>query len=116
MKTVNGKLAVTRFPDMAVKTEAKGTGIVKVGVIENKINLVPLTVVFADEKGEYREGDIVYVRGSLFASQWAREAYTLDGKEFILMPAASVDVLQRSAPPSPSYPPRPTKPTLNDLF
>jgi hypothetical protein len=97
VRTLNGKLAVTPFPNMAVKTEAKGTGTIKVGYVETKVALVALTVVFPGGENhgggyyEFSEGDTVYIRGSHFTAPWAKEIHSSGGKEFILVPISALE-------------------------
>lgn len=91
--TMNKKVAVEPFPDMAVKTTAQGQGAVKVARIENKVGLTRLRVVFPSDDGRFRTGQLVWVRSDLYLQNWAKEKHQVEGVEFILMPESHVEVL-----------------------
>lgn len=89
-----GRVAVTPFPDMSVKTSLTGTGAVRVARIENRVALVALTAV-ADGPLGISKGDTVYVRSANFTSPWAKEVHeNIAGlTPFILAPEGAIEMV-----------------------
>jgi hypothetical protein len=94
IKSAKGKIAVTPFPDMSVKTSSQGTGSVKVARIDNKITVVPLTVLFPSEDSRFFTGDVVFVKGNNYTLPWAKDVYEVDGRSFILIPDSVVELVR----------------------
>jgi len=95
-RTMNKKVAVEPFQDMAVKTVKHGQGAVGVARIENRISLTPLKVLFGTNDGTFREGDVVYVRSNLYTVEWAKERHEFEGKTFMLLPEQYVEAVIKS--------------------
>lgn len=91
LNTKNGKIAVNPFVDTSVKTSLHGTSSIKVARIENKVSLVAADVLFDSE--EYKAGTKVLVRGDLYLQPWAKEVFTFEGVQYILMPKDKVEAV-----------------------
>ncbi len=94
----NNKIVCEPMRDMATKTVLEGAGTVKVARLDNKISLVELKVLteYATERWTLVPGDSVFVRGTSYTSQWAKEIFTLpDLPEFILVPEVAVEIVGR---------------------
>jgi hypothetical protein len=92
-RTPKGKIALTPFPDLSVKTVAHGTGSVRVARIENKQGLVELKAVFAYPEMGIVSGQSVWVRANTFTSPQAKEIMKIEDKEFILLSDSYVEVI-----------------------
>ena len=91
--TWNHKVAVEPFEDMSVKTTARGGGVVKVGVVETKVTMTKLKVVFPSQDGKFWLGMEVMVKSSEFAQVYAKNVYEHDGKKFILLPESAIEAV-----------------------
>jgi hypothetical protein len=80
---------------MAVKTEAKGSGAIKVGIVDTKVSLTALRVVFDTENESFLKGDTVWVRSVNFTQGWAKEVYQLGDHQFILIPESVIEAFHR---------------------
>lgn len=70
-----------------IKQEVRG-GFVN---IVQKIELIPLTVVYSTEDGSVSSGDCVYVReSSIMTQRWAKDILRIDGERVILVPKTEV--------------------------
>lgn len=100
-----GKVACTPITENSVKTEKVGglRGIV------NKTRVEGLKVVFGLSEANLRPGDTVYVKGNSFTAGWAKDVFTLDGREFIMVPVDQIELVDR-VPLAP--PPRPAPTSL----
>lgn len=87
-RTMNKVVACTAFPKQHIEKTIKGG----IAMIDKKVNLQELTVVFASDSG-FTPGQKVFVRGDAVSQQWSKEVFTVDGKEFILVPESVVMVV-----------------------
>lgn len=89
MKTANKYLGVTPFPKPTSEKVIRGG----IAMIDKKVHLTELTVVVADSGEEYVVGQKVWVRGDLSIQPWAKEVFTIQEKEFVLLPVQHVLVV-----------------------
>lgn len=87
-RTMNKVVACTAFPKQNVEKVIKGG----IAMIDKKVNLQELTVVLASDTGFY-PGQKVFVRGDAVVQNWSKEVFTVDGKEFILVPETAIMVV-----------------------
>jgi hypothetical protein len=87
-RTMNKVVACTAFPKQNIEKVIKGG----IAMIDKKVNLQELTVVLASDSGFY-PGQKVFVRGDQVVQNWVKEVFTVDGKEFILVPETAIMVV-----------------------
>ena len=87
-RTMNKVVACTAFPKQHIEKTIKGG----IAMIDKKVNLQELTVVLASDSG-FSPGQKVYVRGDQVVPNWSKEVFTVDGKEFILVPETAIMVV-----------------------
>jgi len=87
-RTMNKVVACTVFPKQNIEKTIKGG----IAMIDKKVNLQELTVVLDSDSG-FRPGQKVYVRGDQVVQNWVKEVFTVDGKEFILVPESVIMVV-----------------------
>lgn len=80
----NKLIACTTFPKMNVEKRVN-RGLV---MAEHRVSMQELTVLFASET--FAKDSKVYVRGDRITQPWAKEVFTFEDKEFILVPEAEV--------------------------
>jgi hypothetical protein len=80
----NRRLACELFPSRVVEKKVKSS----FATAEQKSALTGLKVIFGNEN--YWVGQTVYVEAESFASSWGKRVYTLDGKDFILVPEEAI--------------------------
>lgn len=80
----NKLLACSPFPKQNVEKKVN-RGLV---MAEHKISIQELELLFTSES--YAKGQKVYVRGDRVMQPWAKEVFTMDGKEFILVPESEI--------------------------
>lgn len=80
----NKLIACTTFPKMNVEKRVN-RGLV---MAEHRVSMQELTVLFASEA--FAKDSKVYVRGDRITQPWAKEVFTFEDKEFILVPEAEV--------------------------
>lgn len=80
----NKLVACTPFPAQNIEKKIN-RGIV---MAEHKVSIQELVVVFAAES--FGKDQKVYVRGDRVMQPWAKEVFTFEGKEFILVPEAEI--------------------------
>jgi|ERR1700761_6327970 len=90
-RTTNGNIATKRFPEQHVKVISKNN----FAILEQKHTLQALEVVF-DGEG-YKPGDVVYVLADSYNHVWAKNSFTLDEIEFILVPKDMVRMCRISS-------------------
>lgn len=74
-------------PTQRLKTTAVKVNTVSgLGFLQNKNGLDELTVTFDCETFDLRAGDKVYIRQNQYNAAWSAAVYTLEDKEFILVP------------------------------
>jgi hypothetical protein len=102
MQTFN-KVACEPFPDKAVRVETKGDGEFKVATVANtKSTLVRLKVLMdarftignSVSHVLLEKGSGVWVRADLYASDYGKTVFDLDGLKFILLPADRIEVAE----------------------
>lgn len=87
-RTMNKVVACTAFPKQNVEKVIKGG----IAMIDKKVNLQELTVVLASDSG-FSPGQKVFVRGDAVVQNWVKEVFTVEGKEFILVPETAIMVV-----------------------
>ena len=87
-RTMNKVVACTPYTAQAVKKVLKGG----IAMIEQKVNLQELTVVLASDSG-FTPGQKVFVRGDSAVQNWSKEVFTVEGKDFILVPETAIMVV-----------------------
>lgn len=87
-RTMNKVVACTAFPKQNIEKVIKGG----IAMIDKKVNLQELTVVLASDSG-FNPGQKVFVRGDAVVQNWSKEVFTVDGKEFILVPETAIMVV-----------------------
>jgi hypothetical protein len=87
-RTMNKVVACTAFPKQNIEKVIKGG----IAMIDKKVNLQELTVVLASDSG-FSPGQKVFVRGDQVVQNWVKEVFTVDGKEFILVPETAIMVV-----------------------
>lgn len=99
---LNKKLAVTPFPIKGAEIKVKNG----IGSIQQKLELVELTVVFGGTVDGVKlvPGDTVFVRGETQVHAFAKEEYEVDGAKCILLDTALV-VMCRTTKPDWDAPP-----------
>jgi small nuclear ribonucleoprotein (snRNP)-like protein len=85
--TMNKLVACSPFPKLHVEKVVKRN----FALIEQKVSLQELEVVFQGEN--FAPGDRVFVRGDQVVQAWAKQTFTFDGKEFILVPESAVQMV-----------------------
>lgn len=89
IESVNKVVATEPFKEIAAKQKVTGG----IAVIDNKVSLVPLKVVFSSPL--FTAGDIVWVHGDVVSKhRWAKEVYRVNEHEFILVPEEFVMVAE----------------------
>jgi len=91
MKTLNGWIGTTPFPEVNIKS----TTIRGMALIDQTNKLTELKVLFeaygSDGKQLFNPGNKVYVKGEAMKHQWAGEVLQLeDGTKYILIPFSIV--------------------------
>ncbi len=84
MNTFKNLVACSPFPAQHMEKVIKGG----FAMIDKKVQLQELKVVFNSADPDLEPGDSVWVRGDTVIQNWAKEVFTVDGKEFILVPAS----------------------------
>ena len=87
-RTMNKVVACTAFPKQNVEKVIKGG----IAMIDKKVNLQELTVVLSSDSG-FNPGQKVFVRGDAVVQNWVKEVFTVEGKEFILVPETAIMVV-----------------------
>lgn len=80
----NKLVACTPFPAQNVEKKVN-RGIV---MAEHKISIQELEVLFTSEN--FAKTNKIYVRGDRVMQPWAKEVFTFEGKEFILVPESEI--------------------------
>jgi hypothetical protein len=94
LKTMNNLIACTPFPKQHMEKVVKGG----FAMVDKKVNLQELEVVmFADYDKSLNPGTKVFVRGDAIVQNWAKEVFTQDGVEFILVPASAIQYIKGDA-------------------
>lgn len=108
MKSANKYVACTPYPTNSITAVAQGG----LPVIKQRHELTKLVVVFDSVDGDYKAGDVVYVRGDTCRHPQAKEVYEVEvGKPFVLLPYEFVKTMTR-----PYVRPEPTRvPTVVSL-
>lgn len=88
-KTLNKLVACTPFPKVHSEKVVKSN----FALVEAKVTLQELTVVFQSES--LAEGTKVYLRGDAIVNKWVKEVFTVDDKEFILVPESAIQLVVR---------------------
>lgn len=102
MNTFKNIVACSPFPAQHMEKVIKGG----FAMVDKKVQLQELAVVFQSADPDVEPGDKVWVRGDAVTQPWAKEVFTVDGREFILVPAqylllvkaSTQDVLPRPLP------------------
>jgi hypothetical protein len=89
MVTGNKMVACSPFPKQSVEKTIKGG----IALIDRKVNLQQLTVVLRNGDGSLIPGLKVWVRGDASVQPWAKEVFSLDGEEFILVPESAIFIV-----------------------
>jgi len=88
MVATNHQLACTPFTVTTVEATTKN----KFATTKQKVSLTEMQVVFSDVEGKYPVGSSVYVTSDQFTAAWATRVYELDGKKFVLVPFAAIQL------------------------
>ena len=83
LKTHNNQIATEPFnSEAAIITKMGG-----MAIIDEKVAITALKVVFASANGKFSVGDVVYVHNdTVNAHKWARARHKIGDVEFILIP------------------------------
>lgn len=87
-RTMNKVVACSAFPKQNIEKVIKGG----IAMIDKKVNLQELTVVLNSDSGFF-PGQKVFVRGDAVVQNWVKEVFTVEGKEFILVPESAIMVV-----------------------
>lgn len=85
---MNRVVACTPFSKQNMETVVKGG----FAMIDKKVQLQELKVVMHAADPKLEPGDTVWVRGDAIVQPWAKEVFTVEGHEFILVPATAIQV------------------------
>jgi hypothetical protein len=88
----NRRVACEPLDSLALKPVVK-SGFAKAA---QKVELYRLKVVFGNER--YQPGSYVFVRGEVITLPWAREAYSLGERSFILVPEDAIQLVELEVP------------------
>jgi len=83
MNTFKNVVACSPFPAQHVEKVVKGG----FAMIDKKVQLQELKVVFHSADPDLEPGDSVWIRGDAVIQPWAKETFNVDGQDFILVPA-----------------------------
>lgn len=88
LMTQNNLVACTPMKQQAISQVVKGG----FALVDKKVQLEELKVVmsFSSKDAHYHEGDSVWVRADQSVQPYAKEVFTVDGKEFILVPQTAI--------------------------
>lgn len=86
MQSVNKKIACKPFKSGGLKPEARG-GLL---TLKAKTALESLEVIYPYPPGGYVAGDLIYVRGDSTAHSWAKDVYTVNDVELVMVPEDAV--------------------------
>lgn len=93
----NKKVACKPFATTAlVKNDRLVPGMI---LVEQKVSLTALEIVYGDDGGMYRPGGLVYVRGDMAKAHWAKEVFEVEGQLIILVPEDQI-MLYSFEPPA----------------
>lgn len=92
--TINGFVSCTPFPSQHIEKVVKGG----FAMIDKKVQLQELEVVIGGMAGNdyLGPGSKVYIRGDQITQPWAREVFSMDGKDFILVPSSAIRIAKVS--------------------
>ncbi len=93
INTFRNVIACSPFPAQHMEKVIKGG----FAMIDKKVQLQELTVVFRSSEPSMNAGDKVWVRGDTVIQPWAKEVFTVEGKDFILVPANMVLLVKDGA-------------------
>lgn len=88
LTTQNNLVACTPLKQQAIGQVVKGG----FALVDKKVQLEELKVVvaFHSKDANYHAGDSVWVRADQSVQPYAKEVFTVDGKEFILVPQTAI--------------------------
>lgn len=89
-RTTNKLVATTPFPKYVPTKVVKGG----MALLERKIGLAELKVVLPTDDAKFMPGTSVFVRSDQDVHPWAKQIFTLDGVEFILVPESAIQVVK----------------------
>lgn len=90
---MNRVVACTPFNKQHLETVVKGG----FAMVDKKVQLQELKVVLHAAEPSLAPGDTVWVRGDAVVQPWAKEVFTVEGREFILVPANVIQVVKSGA-------------------
>lgn len=88
LTTMNKLVACSPFPKQHLEKVVKGG----FAMVDKKVQLQGLEVVMPSYDPPLPTGSRVYVRGDAAVQNWAKEVFSVDGVEFILVPASFVQL------------------------
>ena len=93
ISTMNKVVACTPFNKQHMETVVKGG----FAMVDKKVQLQELKVVKHSAELNLVPGDGVWVRGDAIVQPWAKEVFTVEGDEFILVPANFILIVKSGA-------------------
>lgn len=93
ISTTNRVVACTPFSKQHMETVVKGG----FAMVDKKVQLQELQVVMHALDPRLDAGDTVWVRGDTIVQPWAKEVFTVAGREFILVPANAIQIVRSGA-------------------
>lgn len=97
--TLNKLVACTPFVKLTAAPSEKKGGL---HMADLKVKLQELEIVmFSDHDPSLAPGTKVFVRGDAVTQNWAKEVWTQDGVEFILVPVTAIQYVNTPAETSP---------------
>lgn len=94
-KTYNNLVACSAFPKQNMERVVKSG----IAMIDKKVQLQDLNVALSATVNingvscEINPGTKIWVRGDQVTMPWAKEVYSVDGLEVILVPASAIQIL-----------------------
>jgi len=85
-------VACTPFPKQSVEKVIKGG----IAMIDKKVTLQELSVVFSNLEEGLDFGHKVFIRGDQVVQPWAKEVFTINGKDFILVPVSAIQLVVKN--------------------
>lgn len=92
LKAVNKKIAAEPFKPVTTTSKVVNG----IAMLETKLTLIGLKVVFGGDLAP--EGSTIYVMADSANAKWAKEKYTVEGKEFVLVPEEYVLLVAKEEP------------------
>jgi hypothetical protein len=90
----NNNIACAPFEKKSVETKVSNA----FGTVAQKVTLTKLRVIYGNDK--IPAGALIYVKGDTMKHVWANEEFEVDGQTVILVPQASVFLVDFPLPPA----------------